>query len=121
MFKSANVTVMVTDLQRAVLFYTGTLGLELKAQYGEEFAEVAAPGVAIGLHPSGRQGPQPGQSGSLSIGLEVDDLEAAMTTLRERGVRFAPHIAEDGPVRLAFFGDPDHNPLYLVEQRPWSG
>jgi hypothetical protein len=44
-----------------------------------------------------------------------------MATLRERGVRFAPHIAEDGPVRLAFFGDPDHNPLYLVEQRPWSG
>ncbi len=55
--------------------------------------------------------------GSLSIGFRVDRLEPDMAALRQKGVAFSPQIIEDGPVRLAFFGDPDRNPLYLIERK----
>ena len=113
MFSDANVTVMVSDLARAVTFYTETLGLTLKQQAGDGWAEIEAPGLTIGLHAATAHGAQPGQAGSLSIGLGVANLDRAMAALKAKGVQFAPHISEDGPVRLAFFGDPDRNPLYL--------
>ncbi len=113
MFTEANVTVMVTDLDRAVQFYTEVLGLALKQRMGDGWAEIEAPGLTIGLHPANAHGPQPGQTGSLSIGLGVAALEPAMVALQAKGVVFAPRISEDGPVRLAFFSDPDRNPLYL--------
>ncbi len=113
MFIEANVTVMVTDLDRAVQFYTETLGLMLKQRAGASWAEIAAPGLTIGLHSATAHGPQPGQAGSLSIGFGVADLDTAITALKAKGVQFASHISEEGAVRLAFFGDPDRNPLYL--------
>ena len=53
--KEANVTVMVTDMKRAIHFYVDVLGLELKANYGDQYAQVASPGVMIGLHPGRRR------------------------------------------------------------------
>jgi catechol 2,3-dioxygenase-like lactoylglutathione lyase family enzyme len=118
MFKDANVTVMVSNMDRAVNFYVETLGLKLKSRYGDYFAQVEAPGTTIALHPSSKNGPQPGKSESLSIGLGVDNLESAMATLRDKGVTFSGEV-EDGPVKLAFFTDPDRNPLYLSQTQSW--
>ena len=111
--KGGNVTVMVSDVERAIRFYTETLGLPLKARYGDEWAEVSAPGVTIGLHPRRGKAPKPG--GGLSIGFQVNDLNSAMAELKRKGVRFAPRVSEEGPFRIAFFDDPDANPLYVVE------
>src|SRR4051794_30251612 len=66
-YKESNVTVMVSDIERAVQFYTEALGLPLKTRAGDEWAEVQAPGLTIALHPASQYGPQPGQAGSLSI------------------------------------------------------
>jgi catechol 2,3-dioxygenase-like lactoylglutathione lyase family enzyme len=114
LFKNSNVTVMVSDLNRAIQFYIGTLGLSLQYEVQGHWAQVEAPGLTIGLHPAGEHGPRPGKSESLSIGFEVHNLEAAMDTLKSRGVAFA-HVMEDKATRLAYFSDPDGNPLYLVE------
>jgi catechol 2,3-dioxygenase-like lactoylglutathione lyase family enzyme len=121
MFTQCNVTVMVSDLQRALAFYTETLGLPLKSRSGDEWAEVQGPGVVIGLHKASGKGPKPGTQGSLSIGLGVQNLELAMAELRKRGVQFQGPVVSDGPVKLAFFGDPDRNPLYLCELPPPEG
>ena len=43
--KEANVTVMVNDMKGAIHFYVDVLGLELKANYGDHYAQVASPGV----------------------------------------------------------------------------
>lgn len=68
---------------------------------GNDWAEATVPGLTIGLHPTVREhGPKPGNSESLSIGFIVV---------------FSPNIIEDGPVKIAFFTDPDKNPLYLCE------
>lgn len=46
-FKGSMVTIIVADMERSIDFYTKRLGLPLKARYGNEFAIVEAPGVAI--------------------------------------------------------------------------
>lgn len=118
MIKEANVTLMVRDIERAVRFYTDVLGLRLKARYGDQFAQVEAPGTTIALHPAGEKGPQPGKSESISIGFAVDQLDMAVNELKGKGVAFS-RISDDVQVKLAFFTDPDGNPLYL-SQSTWG-
>ncbi len=115
MLKEGNVTVMVSSLPRSIKFYTETLGFKLKYQVENEWAEIQAPGVTIGLHPAGEHGPKPGKNESLSIGFTVDNLDSAMANLKAKGVQFSPRIIEDGPVRIASFGDPDMTPLYICQ------
>ena len=119
MFTDGNVTVMVSDINRAVQFYVEKLGLTLKSSYADRFAEVQGGGLTIALHPAIENGPKPGNSESLSIGLGVDDLDQAMRILSGKGVTFG-QPRNDGPVRLAFFKDPDGNPLYLSQMQKWS-
>lgn len=118
MFKGGNVTVMVSDLNRAVQFYVETLGLRLQYEVPGHWAQVESPGLTIGLHPAEEYGPRPGKSESLSIGFEVQDLAAATETLKTQGVNFAP-IMEDKATKIANFSDPDGNPLYLIEVK-WA-
>lgn len=116
--EEANVTVMVADMKRAIHFYVDVLGLELKANYGDHYAQVASPGVMIGLHPTTKGDPQP-KSGSLSIGFGVESLTAGMAELKAKGVAFS-RVVDDRPTKLAFFADPDGNPLYLSETTRWG-
>lgn len=110
-------TIFVSDLDRAVRFYTETLGLALQYRAGDEFAMIdAGGGLTLGLHPATGHGPNPGTHGSISVGLNVTQpLEAVVEALKARGVSFHGPIVDDDPVRLAFFGDPDGNDLYLCQ------
>jgi catechol 2,3-dioxygenase-like lactoylglutathione lyase family enzyme len=117
--KEANVTVMVTDMKRSIRFYIEVLGLELKANYGDQYAQVASPGVMIGLHPVTKEDSQP-KSGSISVGFGVDSLADAVADLKAKGVTFSRTV-EDRPTKLAFFTDPDGNPLYLSETASRGG
>jgi catechol 2,3-dioxygenase-like lactoylglutathione lyase family enzyme len=116
-YSESQVTLMVPDMDEAVRFYTETLGLRLKTRYGNEFAVVEAPGLTIGLHP---QPTAPtAQAQSMSIGLVIESLEAAMAQLSARGVSFIGAIKEDPPIRVAYFAGPGGTPLYLCEQSEW--
>jgi catechol 2,3-dioxygenase-like lactoylglutathione lyase family enzyme len=106
---------MVSDINRAIKFYTETLGLKLVNQYQTHWAEIQAPGLTIGLHPAMDHGPRPGNSESLAIGFAVDHLDNDMTVFEHKGIVFSSNIIEDGPARIAFFTDPDKNPLYLCQ------
>jgi catechol 2,3-dioxygenase-like lactoylglutathione lyase family enzyme len=112
--KEANVTIMVTDMKRSIDFYVEVLGLELKANYSDQYAQVASPGVMIGLHPTTRGDLHPAGSGNISVGFGVESLSSAMADLKAKGVAFS-RVVEDRPTKLAFFADPDGNPLYLSE------
>ena len=115
MIKKANATIYVTNVDTALKFYVDILGMRVKSHWGKDFAEVEMNGMIIGLHPATKAGPSPGTIGSISIGLEVDDLDSEIAMLKGKGVVFKGNILEDGPVRLAFFGDPDGNPFYLTQ------
>jgi catechol 2,3-dioxygenase-like lactoylglutathione lyase family enzyme len=118
MYKGGNVTLMVADMDRAVEFYAQKLGLELKVRYGNAWAEVVAPGITLGLHqargPITRSDPNIG----ISIGLEVDDIDATVGELQTRGVVFPSSIRETDDLREASFADPDGTPLYLAQIKP---
>ncbi len=113
MITEANVTVMISEMKRSIQFYVETLGLKLKSRHADQFAEVTCPGLTIALHPLVEKGPRPGNSESLSIGFGVADLEAAMTSLKGKGVNFS-RVSNDGPVKLAFFKEPRREPTISV-------
>lgn len=121
MFRSGNVTIYVTNMDRAVRFYTETLGLKLAYRFGDHWASVElGKGLTIGLHPTS-EAIEPGRfKGSPSIGLELEGtIEEAMKTLERRGVQFHG-VADEGKAgRFAHFQDPDGNQLYLA-QLYWS-
>jgi catechol 2,3-dioxygenase-like lactoylglutathione lyase family enzyme len=116
--EEANVTVMVADMKRAIHFYVDVLGLEMKANYGDQYAQVASPGVLIGLHPMNKGSSKAG-SGNVSVGFEVESLAASVAELKAKGVTFQ-RVVDDRPTKLAFFTDPDGNPLYLSETARWG-
>lgn len=117
MFRGGVVTIYVSDMDRAVRFYSETLGFALKERHGNYWASLdGGPGLAIGLHPATEQVPA-GRQGSIAIGLYLEQpIADAVTTLTARGARFkGPVIDDGGMLSLAFFDDPDGNPFYLAE------
>jgi catechol 2,3-dioxygenase-like lactoylglutathione lyase family enzyme len=111
------VTIMVADVDRAVRFYTQGLGLALRARRDRDSAEVEAPGLTLTLQRSDRPPRATPLPLQLSIGFDVERLEGAMLVLRERGVQFAPEVAEDERVRIAYFADEDGTALFLRERK----
>ena len=110
-------TVFITDMDRAVRFYTETLGLKIAYRADDHFCMIdAGGGLLIGLHPPGTHAPKPGTSGSIQIGLNVTQpIQKVYDALRKRGVNFHGPVIDDSAVKLAFFNDPDGNDLYLCE------
>ena len=110
----AFIAVAVSDFARARKFYDEVL--ELKAETSHEgmpWVEYEVGGVTIGVgqHPSW----QPSRDGT-SIAFEVDDIDAEIAKLKERGVDFDMEKMETPVCWMAQFRDPDGNKL-LVHQR----
>jgi uncharacterized protein (TIGR00369 family) len=108
-------TLQVADFDRAISFYTETLGLKLIVRFGDEWACMeAGEGMFIGLIPCAE-----GQETSMSVGLCVSEqFDSAVENLRQRGMPIDVQTESGGAVRLAFFADPDRNPLYLTDNPP---
>ncbi len=113
MIIGANVTVMVSDLEAAIHFYTEVLGLKLDYRADGHWAQVTGPGITIGLHPGRQTRPLAAPHEQMSIGLEVADLASAVKRLQLQGVQFITGIVEGKAVDIAEFADPDGTPLYL--------
>ena len=112
MFKTSNVTILVSDMNKSIRFYTESLGLKLISNYGGEFAVIESNGLRIGLHPGKKPGGNPGRD--MSLGFQVDDLAAAKKTLESRGVTFEKRVQDRGAL-IENFSDPDGTPIYLIE------
>ena len=108
--KRCNVTIMVSDMDRAVRFYTENMGMQLKKRYGNHYAELEAPGLALGLHPAAGSVKW---GNNLSIGFGVENLEQEVEKLNSAGVEVL--LVRDGFGLMAHLEDPDGNALYLVE------
>ena len=108
---TANVTVMVRNMDIAIFFYKN-IGLELKQRWDNHYAQVAAPGVVIGLHPANEV---KSDGGNISIGFGVDDLDPVKKRLGEMGVRFS--VSSDKSGDILSFSDPDGTPLYFMQSK----
>jgi catechol 2,3-dioxygenase-like lactoylglutathione lyase family enzyme len=112
-----NVSVYVSDMDRAIAFYTGPLGLPLRVRIANEWAELdAGSGLVIGLHVA--RPPETvnaGTVGSINIELRVTrPLEEVVAVLAARGVPFGP-IQSYENVRIVSLSDPDGNAILLAE------
>ncbi len=112
--ESSNVTIMVSNMDKAILFYTETLGLKLGNRYGDHWADIEGPGISIGLHPASKDLKK---GDNLSIGFKVTDIDKSVSELSKKGVIFK--LQDDDQVRLASFTDPDGNAMYLVQTSDW--
>jgi predicted enzyme related to lactoylglutathione lyase len=103
-----------TDMDRAVAFYRDVVGLTLVRQDGPSWAVFDVAGRQFALH--GAVEGRPVSPGGAAVVFTVEDLDAAMRTLEERGVRFDPHVGEvQGYARFSSFKDPDGNTVQLIE------
>jgi len=108
------VYLFVQDMDRAVSFYETTLGLRLHFRAGNDWAQFETGTIPLGLH-----GVRPGEAMEPggTIGFTVDDLDAATTGLKAKGVAIDHEGGgEDGRQRFATFTDPDGNVLAYFER-----
>ena len=117
MISGGNATIIVSNMDRAVRFYTEVLGLKLTNRFGDSWATVdAGKGLTIGLHPASPKYPAPGTKGGMMLGMEIDEaIERVVSRLSERGVAFKGSIVREGAGNFAHLEDPDGNDIYLWE------
>jgi predicted enzyme related to lactoylglutathione lyase len=108
----------VSDLDRAIAFYTTVLGFTMTERRDDlKFAHIATnvPGLQIGLN----QVAEPKATGSAILNIGVADVIAARKTLESRGVVFRGETSIiPRKVALARFNDPDGNALSLAGPPP---
>ena len=118
--------VPVSDVDKAMDFYGGTLGLELQVRRDDlpenREAEFRAGDGTLVVYESVAAG----QSRGTVAGFRVDDLESVVAALRDRGVAFEEYdlpdlktengIASIGDLRASWARDPDGN-IIAFEQR----
>lgn len=113
------VAIPVKDQDRAIEFYVGTLGFEIRMDntFGEggRWVEVAPHGATTSIAlvapgPDGRVGVDSG------IRLSTADATADQAELRARGIDADAEILQV-PVPMFTFRDLDGNTLYVVEER----
>lgn len=117
------VILIVADLDRAVAFYTGVLGIPL-AQRAEAYAqfdtgttrlglytrEAMSETLALDLTPPARHSP------GFEIGFKVPDVDAAYATLVERGAQpQTPPTTRPWGQRTAYIRDPDGHLIELAQ------
>jgi len=107
----ATVWVPVQDMQRAIAFYRDTLGLAVKDQQGDDWAEIDANGVTLGLN--GREKATSSGGGAVITFQPDGDLDEEVARLRESGVEFTGDISDHPWGRIAPFKDSEGNDLQV--------
>jgi len=116
------VTIVDSDMDRAVAFYTDVLNCKIQFRFGNEWAQLRSlDDTTIGLHPSSAKNPA-GVKGSISLGISVpDSIEKRVEEMKAQGVKFNGPIVDDKQILIASFQDPDGNPFYLAQiKRQWG-
>jgi len=122
MVSGGNATIFISNMDRAIHFYTEVLGMKLTNRFGDHWATVdAGRGLTIGLHPASSKYPAPGTKGAMMLGLEIDEpIEGAISRLSEKGVRFTGSIVQEMSGKFIHLEDPDGNEIYFWEVKRWG-
>lgn len=104
----ASVWVPVTDMDRAVMFYRDTLGLEVKS-HGADWSEVDANGLMIGLN--ARESANVASGGAVITFQPDGTMEDEMHRLEQAGADVTGPISEHSWGRIVPFKDSEGNDL----------
>jgi catechol 2,3-dioxygenase-like lactoylglutathione lyase family enzyme len=122
-------SVMVDDQQKALRFYTETLGFKLKHNIplGEHawitvVSEEAPEGTELVLEPDEHPAARPFKKALVEDGIPwtgfaVDDVEAEHERLEAKGVRFVQPPTDLGTVITAVFDDTCGNLIQIQEEK----
>jgi glyoxylase I family protein len=112
----------VKDVQRAITFYTQTLGFNLDMQNLPAFGQVSVGGLKLILSGPGASGSRPLPDGRQQepggwnrVLLQVEDLPARIAQLKEAGLRFRNEVEVGPGGKQIQLEDPDGNPIELFE------
>ena len=112
----------VKDVQRAITFYTQTLGFNLDMQNLPAFGQVSIGGLKLILSGPGASGSRPTCDGRQQepggwnrVLLQVQDLPARIAELKKASPRFRNEIEVGPGGKQIQIEDPDSNPIELFE------
>lgn len=112
----------VRDVQRAIAFYTKTLGFNLDMQNLPAFGQVSIGGLKLILSGPGASGSRPTPDGRQQVPggwnrmlLQVQDLSARIADLKESGLGFRNEMEVGPGGKQIQIEDPDGNPIELFE------
>ena len=123
-------SVLVDDQQKALRFYTETLGFRLKHNIplGEHawitvVSEEAPDGTQLVLEPDAHPAARPFKRALVEDGIPwtsfaVDDVEAEHERLLAKGVRFVQPPTDLGTVITAVFDDSCGNLIQIAQEKP---
>jgi catechol 2,3-dioxygenase-like lactoylglutathione lyase family enzyme len=107
------VPIPTRDAARATAFYRDTLGLvESEHTRDREGAEFDLGGTTLSVWDPTTAGLE-FAANTNAIALHTDDVHALRELLESRGVAFSGDTFDTGVCHMAFFADPDGNPLML--------
>ena len=109
--KETNVTINVKDLNKSISFYE-SIGFVLKDRWGNYYAQLTAPNIEIGLHPTNPNNMKD-NSGNISIGFTTNDFEEAKSELQKLSIKTTDRQEEGG--KFIHFNDPDGTALYVIK------
>jgi glyoxylase I family protein len=118
----ATIRYLVNDVEVSIAFYTQHLGFELSQQMGSAFAIVSKGDLDIWL--SGPQtsaarpmpdGRQPEAGGWNRFVIEVENIEALVTSMRSAGIIFRNDIITGPGGKQILAEDPSGNPIEIFE------
>jgi catechol 2,3-dioxygenase len=120
-----HVHLKVSDIPRALAFYTGILGFEVVARMGDRAAFISAGGYHhhIGLntwHSSGGSPPPPQATGLYHVAIRYPtrrDLAVALKRVIDSGVTLQG-ASDHGVSQAIYLADPDQNGIELYWDRP---
>ncbi len=120
-----HVHLKVADLDRALAFYCGVLGFELKQRFGKQAAFLAAGGYHhhLGLNTwesKGGSAPPPGTTGLYHVAILYPTRAALADALKRLLAADAPldGAADHGVSEAIYLRDPDGNGVELYRDRP---
>ena len=121
MFKKVAFTMFAAeDSMRARVFYEEKLGLKRGSSSPDgTWTEYDLPGggcLALFKHPDPAQRTR--GSGGASIALEVEDLDAAITQLKAKGVSFKSGVIPSPVCRMSIIEDSEGNTIVLHHLNP---
>jgi len=109
--KDSNVTIMVKDMDKSVSFYQ-SIGFNIKQRWDNHYAQLTAPGITIGIHPTNDI---ISNSGSVSIGFTTDNFEETKNQLSSLAIQTQLREEEGG--KFIHFSDPDGTMLYFIKPK----
>ena len=119
---TVNVRYMVADVEQAIAFYTELLGFEVLTSAVPAFADVQLGNLRLLLSGPASSaarpmpdGETPGPGGWNRIHFIVDDLEAEVERLRDKGATFRNEIIRGPGGKQILLLDPSGNVVELFE------